>query len=92
MIQKRRKEDKDIVDKWWHKIRAYWHILSYAGLIIYMATTQWNTQTAQANTNAKDILVHETRIKSMETWRETTAPDIAAIKQEVHDIHERIVK
>lgn len=75
------------VEKWWRWIRPYWHVVSFFVLITYMATIKWSDVQAYG----KDIAQHDQRISSMESWRNTVAPNIAAMRQEVHDIHEQIM-
>ena len=87
MNQHRRKEDFEVVNKWWHFVRPYWHVLSFCVTIIVIMTMNWTKVSA-----------YDGRLVALELWRidvsakqEQDHQDIAVMKQEVHDIHERIL-
>jgi hypothetical protein len=87
MNEKRRREDGDFVNTWWHWVRPYWHVLSFFILMTFIAATNW----------AK-VSAYDGRLIALELWRidisakqEQQGQDIAVIKQNVTDIHEYLI-
>lgn len=51
--------DEEIVDRWWHKVRAYWHIGSFIVMMIFIAATNWSK-----------VLAYDGRITTLESKQE----------------------
>lgn len=88
MSDKRRREsDKNAINKWWHWIRPYWHVVSFIVLITFIGSMNW----------AK-VSAYDGRLVALELWRIEVSgkqaedhQDIAVIKQDVKDIHEYLI-
>jgi hypothetical protein len=86
-MEKRRKEDSDIAQQWWHWIRPYWHVASFLMLMTFIAATKWSTVEAYGEM----LNDHTKRISALEVWQAGASNNLAAMKQEVDDIHESVV-
>lgn len=80
MIEKRRKEDSDIVVRIWEKYRPYWHVISTAVIIICVVSAKWTK-----------VDSYDERIVALEVWRIEVSKDLATMGQEVHDIHDQLI-
>ncbi len=86
-MEKRRKEDMDMANKWWHWIRPYWHVASFLIIITFITATKWSNVQAYG-----DVLVtHEKRLSALEMWQAAASNNLASMKQEIDDIHEVVV-
>lgn len=75
------------VDRWWHAIRPYWHILSFIVIVTTVVVTNWTKVSA-----------YDGRITALEVGQATTqaeqnrqGQDIAVMKQQVNDIHDYLI-
>ena len=82
-MDKRRKEDADFANTWWHWVRPYWHVMSFIIIITFIAATKWSVVTAYGEV----LGMHEKRLSALEVWQAGAAPAQAAMKQEIDDIH-----
>ena len=78
---------EDAVNKWWHWVRPYWHVLSFFIIITFIAATKWSTVQAYGDV----LATHEKRISALEVWQASEAGSMSRVEQEVHDIHEQVV-
>ena len=79
--------NQEKVNKWWHIIRPYWHVLSFVIIMTFLGTMNW----------AK-VSAYDGRLVALELWRIDVSSkqaedhqDIAVIKQDVKDIHEYLL-
>ena len=76
-----------VINRWWLWIRPYWHVFSFFIIITFIAATKWNNIQAYGDT----LLQHEKRLSALEMWQASEAVQDAGMRQEIHDIHERVV-
>lgn len=80
-------DDSEAINRWWHWIRPYWHVLSFVAIMTAIAVTKWDSVQAYGIT----LVEHDKRISALEIWQASESQSDAVTRQEVHDIHERIL-
>lgn len=71
------------IERWWHTIRPYWHVISFLVIITFLVSGKWSI----IENYGQALAAHDARISALELQSRTTAVDIAVIKQQVNDIH-----
>lgn len=87
MTVEQNNSDQELVNRWWHSVRPYWHVGSFIVLATFIVTTNWSK-----------VAAYETRIVSVEDWKVESSRqlvaqgrDIAVMKQQLNDIHDYLI-
>lgn len=75
------------VDRWWHAIRPYWHILSFIIIVVTVVVTNWTKVSAYDGR----ITALENDQVTMRTQQVQQGQDIAVVKSQVSDIHDYLI-
>lgn len=79
----RRREDQCLAVRIWNKCTPYQHI---GGFIIIVLTVIFNGggYWTKAQASMDDVVI-------LKAWKEKVDPDLSAMRQEIHDIHEAVI-
>lgn len=68
----RLKDGNNVVNRWWHMVRPYWHVGSFLVLITFIVTLNWSK-----------VLQYDSRIVALELWRIESSAQQAKQSQDI---------